>query len=198
MTRRLRFPSGSPRAEPRPARSAQGRRPNFKFEDGGPTLSSRHPSVLVPVPPLNRPGVETKTWTPPAARLQDRKAVRHYDIEDVDACGEVQRCDRRPETSHVESRPHWSRDHQQRGRSIALPAHESSWTAPSIAYANGTPCPVTNPCMHIDVPRVETAFVVKKNQRQVSVRVRAGTCSFDQRLGHVCRCVSRRMSTCAS
>ena len=34
--------------------------------------------------------------------------------------------------------------------------------------------------------------------RQASVLVWAATCSFDRRLGRVCRCDSRRMSMCAS
>ena len=38
----------------------------------------------------------------------------------------------------------------------------------------------------------------RPSKRQASVRAWAATCSFDLRLGQVCRCASRRMSRCAS
>ncbi len=64
------------------------------------------------------------------------------------------------------------------------------------------PCPfVTDP--QLPRPSPDRVFVSaqgrpSKRRGQVSVRARAGTCSFDLSLGRVCRCASRRMSACAS
>ena len=47
-------------------------------------------------------------------------------------------------------------------------------------------------------PRPASSAQGRPSKRQASVRARAATCSFDLRLGRVCRCASRRMSACAS
>ena len=47
-------------------------------------------------------------------------------------------------------------------------------------------------------PRPASSAQGRPSKRQASVLVWAATCSFDRRLGRVCRCTSRRMSMCAS